>query len=210
MDAIPWEWVGAAGGALCAALCGLTALMGVGVLVWRLTRKAAPQSTLERAAEGPETERMLTTVLGYRRGEDRVRSRERWGRPIQFHRDAQQGATWSTPVEGEDLRLTERDGRPGGVPTGDASLDGRFYVEVARPELAALLADPELRDRLLALPFADIESDGTAICFRDNALRAHQKACTPHPPESPDGLAMQVRLHDSVSDVLVMLADRLG
>jgi len=210
MDAIPWEWVGVAGGILCAALCGLTALIGVGVLIWRLSRKADPQATPACEAEGPETDRMLTTVLGYRRGEDRVRSRERWGRPLQFHRDPQQGASWSTPVEGETLLITEREGRPGGVPTGDASLDQRFHVEVSRPELAALLAEPELRDRLLALPFAHIESDGTAISFRDHTLRAHQRACTPHAPESPDGLAMQVRLHDSVSDVLVMLADRLG
>jgi len=210
LDSIPWEWVGAFGGLACTGLCGFIAVVGIGIAVWRLRAKKPPEPEPELPSQGPETERILTTVLGYRRVDAHKRSRERWGRPVSFTRTESAGAAWSTPVDGATFALTEREGKPGGLQTGTASLDSRFHITSDHPEAPRWLAEPELRDRLLALPWAHITCDGARLSFTDTRLKAHQKACTPHPPESADGLAMQVRLHDGVCDVLVMLADRLG
>lgn len=210
LDSIQWEWVGAAGGLLCTAACGLVALITIGILVWRLTRARAPEEPPDLPEQGPETTRILTTVLGYRRTDSGNHTRERWGRPVTYARDTTNGARWSTPVDGYTLTIRERDGGPGGLKTGTAALDTRFRIESDMPGLPALLAEPELRDRLLALPLVDCSADGTRLVFADPKLMGHKRSCTPHDPESADGLAMQVRLHDGVGDVLVMLADRLG
>lgn len=209
-DSIPWEWVGALGGLGCSALCGLVALVAVAVLAWRLTRAKADAPAPELPPEGSETERILVTVLGYRRTSDHIRARERWGRPVRYSRSIDGGARWATDAEGGTLTITERDGRPGGQRTGTPALDSRFHVVADPPELAPQLADPELRERLLALPWVHIEVTGDEVVFSDPRLTAHQRSCSPHDPESADGLAMQVRLHDGVCDVLVMVADRLG
>jgi hypothetical protein len=211
VDSIPWEWVAALGGTACAGLCALVAVLVIAFAAWRYLRNSKPpEHGPALAPEGPETARILTTVLGYRRTDGTGRTRERWGRPIRYVRSETTGAHWSTPVGGHQLRILERNHKPGGPRTGHIALDQRFRFETDHPDLLAQLADAEVAGRLLALPVVEIQADGSSVAFLDPRLSAHQKSCTPHDPESADGLAMQVRLHDSVCDVLVMLADRLG
>jgi hypothetical protein len=153
---------------------------------------------------------MLSTVVGYRPAGDHHRVRERWGRPVTYTRTTTEGAHWFTPSSGITLKLTERNGRPGGTLTGDTKLDERFFLETSHPTVARQLVDSDLRERLLALPQVHIESDGRAVTFVDDLLQTHQKVCAPYDPASAEGCSRQVRMHDAVADVLVMIADRIG
>ena len=211
LGSIEWELLGWFAGAGCCGLFVLGILGGTGLIIWRSQQK--PQTRALPAAlpgEGVETARVLSTVVGYRSAEDNGRVRERWGRPIRYTRCTREGAQWSTPAHGTRLEITERDGRVGGIVTGDEKLDRRFYVTVQEAPLAAHLADPDLRERLLNLPWVHVTSTGDTISFADATLEAHRRMGATEDPDSPASLRMHVQLHDHVADVLVLLADRVS
>lgn len=214
LAAIPWELVGILGGTFCCGAFFLSVVSTLGVIIYRSqtapTRHsgAAHQPTLP--AESPDTVDLLASVVGYRASGDHKRTRERWGRPVTYTRTPTEGAHWFTPTSGVQLVLMERNGRPGGILTGDATLDERFLLETDATAVAPTLRDPDLRERLLALPRVHLVSDGRAVTFVDDQLETHDKVCAPYDPTSAEGRSRQVVMHDSIADILVLIADRVG
>ncbi|HCH64155.1 MAG: hypothetical protein CL927_15745 [Deltaproteobacteria bacterium] len=213
LAAIPWDLIGVLGGAFCCGSLFLFLAGTLGVIIYRSQTKnpidanAPPRPRLP--AESPETRSMLLSVVGYQESHTHARVRERWGRPITYTRTPTDGAHWFTIASGSELELTERNGRPGGVLTGDSVLDDRFLLKTEEPSLAPMLADPDLRDRLLSLPRVHLVSDGRAVTFVDDRLATLQQMCSPYDVESAEGRAKQVLMHDAVADVLVLVADRI-
>lgn len=214
LAAIPWELVGILGGTFCCGSFFLSVVSTLGIIIYRAQtgstrdRRAASQPTLP--AESPQTAELLTSVVGYRASGDQKRTRERWGRPVTYTRTPTEGAHWFTPANGIQLTLMERNGRPGGILTGDAKLDDRFLLETDTEAVAPTLRDPDLRERLLALPRVHLVSDGRAVTFVDDQLKTHEKVCAPYDPTSAEGRSRQVVMHDSIADILVLIADRIG
>ena len=214
LAAIPWELVGILGGTFCCGSFFLSVVSILGVIIYRAQtastrdRRAANQPTLP--AESSNTVELLSSVVGYRASGDHKRTRERWGRPVTYTRTPTEGAHWFTPASGIKLTLMERNGRPGGVLTGDAKLDDRFLLETDTEAVAPTLRDPDLRERLLALPRVHLVSDGRAVTFVDDQLNTHEKVCAPYDPASAEGRSRQVVMHDSIADILVLIADRIG
>ena len=211
LGSIQWELLGWFAGAGCCALFVLAVLGTTGIVIWRSQQKAPPKAPPpELPAEAMAISRVLSEVVGYRPNEEQARVRERWGRPVTYLRTATEGARWSTPAQGEVLEITERSGRSGGIPTGDEALDQRFYIKAEHDAVVSQLADPDLRERLLALPWVRVTSDGTTVSFADSTLEAHRRIGATDAPGAPETPDRHVQLHDHVADILVLLADRVS
>ena len=159
---------------------------------------------------------LLTGSLGYVRTGEFEYSRERWGRPLAYTCTAETGAVWQADAFGRRICIREhsiRTAPPHGLSlaqTGDGALDLRFATFTEAPADARLLADPELRDRLLSVPWLQVEADGEMVRMKDPGRKAESTALEGVSEDSPAWTATKVQVHDTVGDVLVMLADRLS
>lgn len=218
MDA--WSWGLLGGGAVCSGLCLALCVVTVAVMVWRASKRKGREAEVEVESEGPvlplDPPAQLTGPFGYVRTGDFEYSRERWGRPLTYRCTLADGAAWRADAFGRRICIREHSIRaapPSGLSlaeTGDGALDLRFATFTEAPEDARLLADPELRARLLAVSWLLVEADGEFVEMRDTRRRAVATALEGLSPDSPAGIAAKVQLHDDVADVLVMLADRLS
>jgi len=215
-DALPWEWFGIIGGLGCSALCGLFCVGLVGVAIWRVSKQATDSSSPALPALPPDSPALLTGPLGYIRTGEFEYSRERWGRPLLYTCTLEGGATWQADAVGRRICVREHSDRnpaPAGLSlaqTGDGALDLRFATYCSSAQDAGLLADPELRDHLLSVPWVHVVADGQTVQMRDPGRQAMSLALNGISADSADATPTKMRLHDTVGDVLVMLADRLS
>ncbi len=212
---VQWEWILTLGGVGCAALCGLLGVALVGLLAWRMMKPAA--STLSAPPTLPlDSPALLTGRLGYVRTGEYEYSRERWGRPLLHTCTLDEGDSWETDAVGRRICIREHSdtrSAPAGLTlhqTGDDALDLRFATYCDAAQDACLLADPELRNHLLSLPWLHVVADGHTVKMCDPQRRALSLLLDGLPTGTEEATPVKVSLHDTVGDVLVMLADRLS
>lgn len=216
LDAVPWGVLGGAGAALCSLLCVALGVVLVGVVLWRMSSSKRAVTEADPPALPLDPPALLTGSLGYVRTGEFEYSRERWGRPLAYTCTAETGAVWQADAFGRRICIREhsiRTAPPHGLSlaqTGDGALDLRFATFTEAPADARLLADPELRDRLLSVPWLQVEADGEMVRMKDPGRKAESTALEGVSEDSPAWTATKVQVHDTVGDVLVMLADRLS
>ena len=215
MDVMHWGALGTA--ALCSLLCLASCAVLVIALVWRTSKRTAakPEARPALPVAPLESPAVLTGPLGYVRTGEVEYSRERWGRPLTYRCTLAEGAVWQSDAFGRRICIREHTIRadpPSGLSrfeTGDDAIDLRYATFSESAEDARLIADPELRARLLAVPWLQVVADGETVQMRDPERRAEAEAVAGL-PDGPAATAAKVQLHDCVGDVLVMLADRLS
>lgn len=231
------ELIAAVSAGVCGLLCAFVAVVAVGVLAWRMwsRREGAPvvgPPTPTRMAVAPapvsgtaadRVFQMHRDTLGYHPEPDGRQTRERWGRPV-THTVPGGGLAerWSTPAVGRRIHIVEHDHVKGRftprarmpLAFSDPTLDARLRVWADNPADLASFVDPELRDRLMALPYVDVRATGEVVELVDPESQGLARALEPHGGQSargtPAAVDAEVALHDAVADVLVMIADRVG